>query len=215
MTFCFSVCRSISSATVHGKRAPHLVGRLVVPADEADFTLDDLDVSDVPSGRISKVLGRDLRPSSGATGRDVHGGEEQGTEMIEALEEFGAGGGGDGGLPPGVDEVSISETGVVHENVQQEVPDANEAVPGDVCEEKVGEGAVWLVARFGGEFEVETGVGVGEPERDVAFLVGDVLQQGPERVADVVQADDRVVQDGRSSDDVGVRGLNLVLDQLL
>jgi len=170
------------------------VGGLVVTANEAYLALDDLDVSDVTSWRVAEVMRRDLRATTGATGRNVCGGEEQGAEVRKSVQKLVAGYRVEAEFSvSGVNEVLTSETLVVDENIQHDIPNADEAVPGEVCEEKVGVVVVGLVAQKDGKVEVETRVSVGESERDLTLLVGDFLQEGPEHVTDIVQTNDRVV----------------------
>lgn len=170
------------------------MGGLVVPADEAEATPYHLDVPDVSPRCIVKVLRRNFGAPSRTARRDVHGDKEQGAEARKLLEELMTCGWieSDPAITD-VNEVSTSEVIVVHENVQHRVPHANEAVLGKFCKEKVDVVVVKLVTRQLGKLEVKARVNVRESKRDVTLLIGDLLQESPEHVTNVVQTNDHVV----------------------
>ena len=191
------------------------MGGLVVTADKAQSAVDQLDVPNVSPGYVSQVLRNELRATARAPGRNVNRGEEQGAKLGELLQQFVARRWVEADLPvAGVEEVLTSEVLVVDEDVQHHVFNPGESVPGNVPEEEVGVRVVGLVAGKLGELELKPGVCVGETAGDLTLQVGDLLQQGPVHVADVVQPDDGVVQDGGASDHGDVWVALLILDQL-
>jgi hypothetical protein len=158
----------------------------------------------------------ELGPAARAARRDVHGAEQEGSQLGETLQELVArAGDADDLLSARVEEVTASEPLVLREDVEHDVPRLREPVAGDVREEEVGARVVGLVGGELGQLQPKALVGVAEALGDLALQRGDLLEQGPVHVADVVQAEPGVVHDGGSSDHGGVRVALLVLDQLL
>ena len=177
-----------------GENVPYLMGCLVVTANEADPTVDELHIPDVPSRCISKVMGRNLGGTARATGRDVHGTEEEAAEVRELLQQLETCGRFVAEpVVPSVDDVLVPEAFVVHDDIQHRISDSNKAVPGEVCEEEVDVRVVGFVARELRKSDLETVVGVGETLCDLTFQAADLFQESSVHVTDVVQPNDHVV----------------------
>lgn len=114
-----------------------------------------------------------------------------------------------------VEKVLAPKALVVRQNIQHHIFDPRKAVPGDFSEEEAGEGVVGLVTWKVRKAELKTVVSVGEATRDLMLDTRDLFQKSPVHVTDIIQPNDRVVQDGRSSDKGDLWFTFLVLNKLL